>query len=157
MFGAGTVLANSILRWMGCHIGYGTIVTRPMQCSDWNAVSFGNDCVIDGFLQFHAFENMMLKVKRTHIHDGCTVAFGATVMGGAVIERDTTLLPLSLVTKEMHMITATYEGSPAEPVSGSTLLPRSPRDEEAVSLSNSPEKASIDEKDRDLRSSHGLR
>jgi len=157
MFGAGTVLANSILRWMGCHIGYGTIVTRPMQCSDWNAVSFGNDCVIDGFLQFHAFENMMLKVKRTHIHDGCTVAFGATVMGGAVIERDTTLLPLSLVLKEMNMITATYEGSPAEPVSGSTLLPQSLCDEEAVSLSNSPEKAAIDEKDRDLRSSHGLR
>ena len=124
-----------------------------MQCSDWNAVSFGNECVIDGFLQFHAFENMMLKVKRTHIHDGCTVAFGATVMGGAVIERDTTLLPLSLVLKEMNMITATYEGSPAEPVSGS----RSLRDEEAVSLSNSPEKASIDKKDRDLRSPHGLR
>jgi carbonic anhydrase/acetyltransferase-like protein (isoleucine patch superfamily) len=110
-----------------------------MQCSDWNAVSFGNECVIDGFLQFHAFENMMLKVKRTHIHDGCTVAFGATVMGGAVIERDTTLLPLSLVLKEMNMITATYEGSPAEPVSGSTLLPRSLSDEEAVSLSNSPD------------------
>ena len=157
MFGAGTVLANSILRWMGCHIGYGTIVTRPMQCSDWNAVSFGNDCVIDGFLQFHAFENMMLKVKRTHIHDGCTVAFGATVMGGAVIERDTTLLPLSLVLKEMNMVTATYEGSPAEPVSGSTPIPRSLCDEEAVNPSNSPEKASIDEKDRDLRSSHGLR
>jgi hypothetical protein len=50
-------------------------------------VSSGNDCVIDGFLQFHTFENMMLKVKRTHIQDGCTVAFGATVMGGAVIER----------------------------------------------------------------------
>jgi hypothetical protein len=157
MFGAGTVLANSILRWMGCHIGYGTIVTRPMQCSDWNAVSFGNDCVIDCFLQFHAFENMMLNVKRTHIHDGCTVAFGATVMGGAVIERDTTFLPLSLVLKEMNMITATYEGSPAEPVNGSTLLPRSLCDEEAVSLSNSPEKAAIDEKDRDLRNSHGLR
>ena len=26
---------------------------------------FGNDCVIDGFLQFHTFENMTLKVKRT--------------------------------------------------------------------------------------------
>jgi acetyltransferase-like isoleucine patch superfamily enzyme len=122
-FCAGTVLSNSILRWMGCHIGQGTIVSQPMQCSDWNAVSFGNDCVVDGFLQFHTFENMMLKVKRTHIQDGCTVAFGATVMGGAVIERDTTLLPLSLVLKEMNMITATYEGSPAEPVSGSTLLP----------------------------------
>jgi hypothetical protein len=35
-------------------------------------------------------------------------------MGGAVIERDTTLLPLSLVLKEMNMLTATYEGSPAE-------------------------------------------
>ncbi|MFY9877437.1 MAG: hypothetical protein WAL20_17625, partial [Rhodomicrobium sp.] len=56
-----------------------------------------------------------LKVKRTHIQDGSTVAFGATVMGGSVIERNTTLLPLSLVLKEMNMITATYEGSPAEP------------------------------------------
>jgi non-ribosomal peptide synthetase-like protein len=122
-FCAGTILSNYILRWMGCQIGPGTIVSQPMQCSDWNAVSFGNDCVVDGFLQFHTFENMMLKVKRTHIQDGCTVAFGATVMGGAVIERDTTLLPLSLVLKEMNLITATYEGSPAEPVSGSNLLP----------------------------------
>jgi hypothetical protein len=88
-----------------------------MQCSDWNAVSVGNDCVVDGFLQFHTFENMMLKVKRTHFQDGCAVAFGATVMGGAVLERDTTLLPLSLVLKEMKLLTATYEGSPAEPVS----------------------------------------
>ena len=122
-FCAGTIVSNFILRRMGCHIGQGTIVSQPMQCSDWNAVSFGSDCVVDGFLQFHTFENMILKVKRTHIQDGCTVGFGATVMGGAVIERDTTLLPLSLVLKEMNMITATYEGSPAEPVSGSTLLP----------------------------------
>ena len=93
-----------------------------MQCSDWNAVSFGNDCVVDGFLQFHTFENMMLKVKQTHIQDGCAVAFGATVMGGAVIERDTTLLPLSMVLKEMNMLTATYEGSPAEPVAMRGLL-----------------------------------
>jgi len=107
---------------MGCRIGRRTIVTRPLQCSDWNAVSFGNDCIIDGFLQFHSFENMTLKVKRTHIQDGCTVAFGATVMGGAVIARDTTLLPLSLVLKEMNIPTAVYEGSPAEPVSGSSLL-----------------------------------
>jgi len=43
-------------------------------------------------------------------------------MGGAVIARDTTLLPLSLVLKEMNIPTAVYEGSPAEPVSGSSLL-----------------------------------
>ena len=42
-------------------------------------------------------------------------------MGGAIIERDTTLLPLSLVLKEMKLFTATYDGSPAEPVSGSTF------------------------------------
>jgi len=85
-------------------------------------VSFGNDCVIGGFLQFHTLENMMLKVKRTHIKDRCAVNFGATVMGGAIIERDTTLLPLSLVLKEMKLFTATYEGSPVEPVSGSTFV-----------------------------------
>jgi len=120
---AGTVLCNPVLRLMGCRIGRRTIVTDPLQCFDWNAVSFGNDCFINGFLQYHSFENMMLKVKRTHIQDGCTVSFGATVMGGALIERDTTLLPLSLVLKEMTMLTEIYEGSPAEPASGSMLRP----------------------------------
>jgi non-ribosomal peptide synthetase-like protein len=118
VFCAGTILSNSVLRWMGCRIGNRTIVVQPIQCSDWNAVTFGNDCVFDGVLQLHTFENMVLKVKRTRIQDGCTVCFGATVMGGAIIERDTTLLPLSLVLKEMHLLTATtYEGSPVEPVS----------------------------------------
>lgn len=116
-FSAGTILSNPILRWMGCRIGPRTIVTQPMQCSDWNAVDFGGDCTVDGFLQFHSFENMTLKVKRTRIEDGCAVSFGATVMGGAFLARDTTLLPLSLVLKEVSLPTATYEGSPVEPVS----------------------------------------
>jgi hypothetical protein len=115
---AGTVLSNIILRWMGCQIGKRTIVASPMQASDWNAVEFGDDCIVNGFLQYHTFENMMLKVKLTNIQDGSTVNFGATVMGGAVIEPETTLLPLSMVLKEMHLPTATYEGSPAEPVDG---------------------------------------
>jgi non-ribosomal peptide synthetase-like protein len=121
-FCTGTILANSILRRMGCQIGQRTIVIQPMQCFDWNAVSFGNDCLIDGFLQFHTFENMMLKAKRAHIRDGSVINVGATVMGGAVIERDTTLLPLSMVLKEMKMLTGVYEGSPAELASGSALL-----------------------------------
>jgi len=113
---AGTVLANLVLRRMGCRIGTRTLVTAPLQASDWNAVSFGDDCVVAGFLQFHTLENMMLKVKRTDIQGGSAVNFGATVMGGAVIAPETTLLPLSMVLKEMHLPTATYEGSPAEPV-----------------------------------------
>jgi hypothetical protein len=122
-FCAGSVLSNPVLRWMGCEIGRRTIVNSPMQCFDWNAVKIGNDCLLDGFLQYHTFENMMLKVKRTHIADGCTVAFGATLMGGAVLERDTTLSPLSMVLKEMNLLTATYEGSPVEPVHGLALPP----------------------------------
>ncbi len=115
---AGTVLSNIVLRLMGCQIGKRTIIASPMQASDWNAVSFGNDCMVNGFLQFHTFENMMLKVKLTNIRNGSDINFGATVMGGAVIEPETTLLPLSLVLKAMHLPTATYEGSPAEPVEG---------------------------------------
>jgi hypothetical protein len=120
-FCTGSILSNSIMRWMGCRIGKRTILAQPMQCSDFNAVSFGSDCYVDGFLQFHTFENMMLKVKRAYLGDGCTVAFGATIMSGAVIERDSTLMPLSMALKEMHLPTAIYEGSPAEPVSGSIL------------------------------------
>jgi non-ribosomal peptide synthetase-like protein len=113
---SGTVLSNIILRGMGCRIGKRTIISSPMQASDWNAVSFGNDCMVNGFLQFHTFENMLLKVKRTEIKDGSAINFGATVMGGALIEPGTTLLPLSLTLKEMYLPTAIYEGSPAEPV-----------------------------------------
>jgi len=116
-FCAGTILANPILRSMGCKVGKRTLVMQPMQCSDWNAVNFGDDCTVEGFLQFHTFENMMLKVKRAHIDRGCTVSFGATVMGGAVLEQGTTLLPLSVVLKEMNLPPGTYQGSPAESVS----------------------------------------
>ena len=87
---------------------------QPMQCSDWNAVRFGDDCVLEGVLQYHTFENMILKVKRTCIQEGCVISVGATVMGGAVIERDTLVLPSSLVLKEMYLPTATYEGSPVD-------------------------------------------
>ncbi|MFC1740342.1 AMP-binding protein [Pseudomonadota bacterium] len=112
---SGSVLSNPLLRMMGCRIGKRTLVSSPMQASDWNAVNFGDDCIVNGFLQFHTFENMTLKVKLTHIQDGSTVNFGATVMGGAVIEPETVLLPLSLVLKEMRLPTDIYHGSPAEP------------------------------------------
>jgi hypothetical protein len=117
-YSAGTVLSNVVLRWMGCRIGKRTLIASPMQASDWNAVNFGNDCTVNGFLQFHTFENMLLKVKRTEICDRSAINFGATVMGGVSIESGTTVLPLSLVLKEMHLPTATYHGSPAEPLCG---------------------------------------
>jgi len=122
---AGTLLSNTVLRLMGCRIGRRTLFATALQAYDWNAVSFGDDCVVTGLLQYHSMEDMMLKVKRTHVRDGSVINFGATVMGGAVIEPETTILPLSLVLKEMHLPTATYEGSPTETVSEShTSAPR---------------------------------
>ena len=111
----GTVLANPILRWMGCRIGKRTLIMEPLQAFDWNAVSFGDDCVLAGLLQYHTLENMRLKVKRTHVHDGSVINFGATVMGGASVGPETTIMPLSLVLKEMQLPSGTYTGSPAEP------------------------------------------
>lgn len=113
---AGTVLPNIVLRWMGCRIGKRTIIASPMQAFDWNAVDFGADCFVSGLLQFHTLENMKLKVKRTEIRDGGTINSGAMVMGGAIMAPSTTLLPLSLVLKEMHLPTGIYWGSPAEPL-----------------------------------------
>jgi hypothetical protein len=123
---AGTVLTNIVLRRMGCRIGKRTILASPMQAFDWNAVSFGSDCIVAGVLQYHTFENMMLKVKRTDIRDGSAVNFGATVMGGAVIEPETTILPLSLVLKEMHLYTGIHWGSPAEAVTDIERRPTRP-------------------------------
>jgi len=81
-------------------------------------VRFGDDCMVNGFLQYHTFENMILRVKLTEIRDGGAINFGATVMGGAIIEPETTLQPLGMVLKEMHLPTAIYEGSPVEPLGG---------------------------------------
>ena len=110
----GTILANGILRKLGCQIGPRTIVMDPMQCSDWNAVRVGSDCILDGILQLHTFENMLLQVKETRIGNGATIATGATVMKGAILDRDVTLRPLSMVLKEMHIPAGVHEGSPAE-------------------------------------------
>jgi len=57
---------------------------------------------------------MVLKTRLTDIQNGSTVNFGATVMGGAVIEPETTVMPLAMVLKEMHLPTGVYEGSPTE-------------------------------------------
>jgi non-ribosomal peptide synthetase-like protein len=113
-FTAGTTMSNTILRMMGCRIGKRSILNSPLQASDWNAVSVGDDCMVGGYLQFHTFEDMTLKVRRTEIEDGSSVNFGATVMGGAVIDAGTTLQPLSMVLKAMHLPAGTYRGSPVE-------------------------------------------
>jgi non-ribosomal peptide synthetase-like protein len=155
-FLAGSVIPNFVLRRMGCRIGKRTLFTAPLQAFDWNAVSFGDDCIAAGLLQYHTFENMSLQVKRTDIQNGSSVNFGATIMGGAVIEPETTLLPLSMVLKEMHLPTATYEGSPAEPVGGarySSPLITQPRTSAAHSELSGEAAGDVEQANR----AHGVR
>ena len=67
---AGSLLANPILRRMGCRIGKRAIISSPLQAFDFNAVSLGDDAVVNGILQLHSFEEMMLKVKQFHLGAG---------------------------------------------------------------------------------------
>jgi len=124
---AGTVLPNPVLRWLGCEIGQRSILVSPLQAFDWNAVSIGDDALVAGVFQFHSLENMTLAVKRARIDDGAVVNIGATVMGGAVIDAGTTLLPLGLVLKEMRLPTGVYWGSPVEPAHKLESGPAGPR------------------------------
>lgn len=111
---AGTLLANPILRRMGCRIGRRSILSSPMQAFDFNAVSLGDDCTVSGILQLHSFEGMRLKVKRFHLGDGAAVNVGATIMGGAEIAPGSTIEPHGLVLKDMRLTAGAYRGSPVE-------------------------------------------
>jgi hypothetical protein len=44
------------------------------------------------------------------------------VMGGSVVEPETTLLPLSMILPEMYLPSGIYEGSPAELVSAENTI-----------------------------------
>ena len=108
----GTVLANPFLRAFGCRIGRNTLIHEPLQAFDWHAVDIGNDCVVQGQLQLHSFEHRLLSVKQTVIKSKSAINFGATVMGGAVLEPQTTVESLGLVMKGMALTTGVHAGSP---------------------------------------------
>jgi non-ribosomal peptide synthetase-like protein len=115
-FAAGTLLANPILRKMGCRIGRRSILSSPMQAFDFNAVCIGDDCFVSGILQLHSFEDMLLKVKRFELGDTAAVNVGATIMGGAVIAAGSTIESHGLVLKDMQLAAGRFRGSPVEVV-----------------------------------------
>ena len=108
----GSVLANPFLRAFGCRIGSNTLIHEPLQAFDWHAVDIGDNCVIQGQLQLHSFEHRLLSVKQTVIKSRSAINFGATVMGGAVLEPETTVEGLGLVMKGMALTTGVHAGSP---------------------------------------------
>jgi len=111
---SGTALANPILRRFGCRIGQRTLIGLPLQMSDWHAVDIGNNCVINGQMQLHSFEDRVLSVSRTTIGDGSAINHGTMLMGGAHLEPGVTVDPQSLVLKAMNLESGVHAGSPTQ-------------------------------------------
>ena len=114
---SGTALANPILRRFGCRIGQRTLIGLPLQMSDWHAVDIGNDCVINGQMQLHSFEDRILTVSRTRIGDGSVINHGTMLMGGAHLDSGVTVNPQSLVLKAMKLEAGIHAGSPTQRIS----------------------------------------
>ena len=111
---SGTALANPILRRFGCRIGPRTLIGLPLQMSDWHAVDIGDDCVINGQMQLHSFEDRVLTVSRTRIGNGSAINYGTMLMGGAHLEPGVTVNPQSLVLKAMNLEPGVHAGSPTQ-------------------------------------------
>ena len=114
---SGTALANPILRRFGCQIGQRTLIGLPLQMSDWHAVDIGSDCVINGQMQLHSFEDRVLTVSRTQIGDGCVINHGTMIMGGADLDSGVTVNPQALVLKAMKLEAGIHTGSPTQRIS----------------------------------------
>jgi carbonic anhydrase/acetyltransferase-like protein (isoleucine patch superfamily) len=108
----GSALANPVLRAFGCRIGRNTLIHEPLQAFDWHAVDIGDNCVVQGQLQLHSFEHRLLTVKQTSIKSNSAINFGATVMGGALLDSHTTVEGLGLVMKGMVLASGVHSGSP---------------------------------------------
>jgi len=122
---AGTLLANPILRRLGCRVGRRSLFSSPLQAFDFNAVSLGDDCLVSGILQLHSFEDMQLKVKRFQLGNGSAVNVGATIMGGAEIAGGSTIDAHGLVLKDMVLSKGHYRGSPVEEIAAPEPAPGS--------------------------------
>ena len=114
---SGTALANPVLRRFGCRIGERTLIGLPLQMSDWHAVEIGDDCVINGQMQLHSFEERVLTVSRTTIGDGSVINHGSMLMGGAELGSGVTVAPQSLILKAMQLGPGTHAGSPTQLIS----------------------------------------
>ena len=113
---SGTALANPILRRFGCSIGKRSLIGLPLQMSDWHAVDIGDDCVINGQMQLHSFENRVLTVRRTKIGNRSVINHGAMLMGGATLQSDVTVESQSLVLKAMQLSSGHHAGCPTQAV-----------------------------------------
>ena len=110
---AGTALANPLLRGFGCQIGRRSLFANPIQAFDWHAINIGEGSVINGNLQLHTFQNMMLSVQSSRLGARTMLNHGAVLMGGTHLDSGVTVGPQSLVLRGMHLHRGVHEGSPS--------------------------------------------
>lgn len=112
----GTPLLGPLLRLFGTHVGQRTLI-ESTYFTEFDLVHIGDDAAIgkDVSLQTHLFEDRVMKMSAVSIERGASVGARSVVLYDAVLGRDSTLGPLSLVMKgESLMPDTDWAGIPAE-------------------------------------------
>ncbi len=114
----GTPLVAWWLRAMGARIGRRVVFgTNLSQVVDPDMIEIEDDATVSCHLQLHSFEDRVLKLGKTRIGAGSTVAAGALLLYGARIEAGAHVAEQSVVMKHEHLLQGqAYEGAPTRPV-----------------------------------------
>jgi non-ribosomal peptide synthetase-like protein len=113
----GTPLVAWWLRAMGARIGRRVVIgTSLAQLVDPDMLEIGDDATVSCHMQLHSFEDRVLKLGRSRIGNGSTIAAGALLLYGAEIGDHAHVAEQSVVMKHEHLLAgARYEGAPTRP------------------------------------------
>jgi non-ribosomal peptide synthetase-like protein len=108
------------LRAMGAHVGRRVVIgTSLAQLVDPDMLVIEDDASVSCHLQLHSFEDRVLKLGRSRIGAGSTVAAGSLLLYGAEIGAGATVAELGVVMKHEHLASGQhYEGAPTRPAAG---------------------------------------
>jgi non-ribosomal peptide synthetase-like protein len=114
----GTPLVAWWLRAMGARLGRRVVFGTSMaQVVDPDMIDIEDDATVSCHLQLHSFEDRVLKLGRSRVGAGSTVAAGALLLYGAQIEADVHVSEQSVVMKHERLLRGqAYEGAPTQPV-----------------------------------------
>jgi len=102
------------LRAMGARVGRRVVLgTSLAQLVDPDMLEIADDATVSCHLQLHSFEDRVLKLGRSRIGPGSTVAAGSLLLYGADIGAGAKVAELGVVMKHEHLLAGQhYEGAP---------------------------------------------
>ncbi len=124
----GTPFMPQLCRFMGTKVGKNVFIAADIAGSDLIDIGEGTSLSSGAQLRFFSVEDGLLKLRRIRIGANCEIGQHAIIEGGAVMEDNSTLGPLSLL-KEGDVLPANevWEGSPARRIeSNDPKLPPAP-------------------------------